>query len=212
MLLKYSWFVLNMKYTLKLLHLMIEYSVIIPWHAIIHGHELIVGRSYKNEEFDWSFIFHDCVMRVTEIIINISFTGPSDHPKQNLALPISKLLWDLACAVDTSLLGGEGKYPRKFMRLRHFQHSNNILWDRPQKSKRTQSSKNIWKQYLFLVFIECSCSFSLRFSQKNLERVLLCLAFLHQRWGFHIDWNKIKLLLNNSVLPWIAKTILAFTK
>ena len=35
---------------------------------------------------------HGFIMRVMEIITNISFTGPSDYPKKNLALPISKLL------------------------------------------------------------------------------------------------------------------------
>ena len=23
-----------------------------------------IGRSYKNDEFDWSFLFRDCIMRV----------------------------------------------------------------------------------------------------------------------------------------------------
>ena len=29
--------------------------------------KLLIGRSYKNDEFDWSFLFRDCVMRVMKL-------------------------------------------------------------------------------------------------------------------------------------------------
>ena len=27
----------------------------------------LIGRSYRNDEFDWSFLFRNCIMRVMEI-------------------------------------------------------------------------------------------------------------------------------------------------
>ena len=27
----------------------------------------LIGRSYKNDEFDWSFLFRDCIMRAMEL-------------------------------------------------------------------------------------------------------------------------------------------------
>ena len=34
---------------------------------------LLIGRSYKNDEFDWSCLFRDCIMRVMEYTTQFGF-------------------------------------------------------------------------------------------------------------------------------------------
>ena len=38
--------------------------IIFPLHAFT---KYLIGRSYKNHEFDWLFLFPDCIMHVIEL-------------------------------------------------------------------------------------------------------------------------------------------------